>query len=348
MENMYRCTPRQVRKFIIECIQAGLVPFVQSSPGMGKSTIVREIGDGFDLAGIDHRLSTSDPTDINGFPHVVNGRATFIPFDLFPVRGTPLPKNPDGSEKEGWLLFLDEMNAAPKSVQAAAYKLILDKMVGQHHLHERVAIVAAGNLSTDRAITNSLSTAMQSRVIHLEMEVSFQEWLEDVALKQGYDSRIIAFLSQYEEKLMDFRPDHQEKTFCCPRTWEFVNRLIKGKELSDESTLLLAGTITSGVAAEFVQFCKIFKNLVTVQEILRDPENCFIPADLNLKWATMTHMLEKIDDKNFEGLAIYANRFDMSFRVLFFRSLMVRNRDLRTHPSFGKSMREITQYLSAA
>ena len=58
---------------------------------------------------------------------------------------------------------------------------------------------------------------MQSRLIHFVMEVSFTEWLEDVAIKEGYDSRLIAFLSMYPKYLMDFRPDHQEKTFCCPR-----------------------------------------------------------------------------------------------------------------------------------
>ncbi len=28
-------------------------------------------------------------------------------------------------------------------------------------------------------------------------------------------------------KLMDFDPEHEDKTFCCPRTWEFVNNIIK-------------------------------------------------------------------------------------------------------------------------
>ena len=99
----------------------------------------------------------------------------------------------------------------------ASYKIMLDHMVGMNKLHECVFKGAAGNLQSDRAIVNPLSTAMQSRVIHLKMEARFDDWLRDVALPQNYDSRIIAFLSMYPSKLMDFRPDHEDETFSCPR-----------------------------------------------------------------------------------------------------------------------------------
>lgn len=143
----------------------------------------------------------------------MDGYAEFVPFKgIFPTEDVKPMKG-----KEGFMLFLDEFNAMPRSVQASCFKLILDRMVGQHHLHPQTVITAAGNLSTDRGITNPISTPMQSRLIHLELEVSFDEWLQDVALPHKYDSRIIAFLSQYPSKLMNFRPDHNEKTFCSPR-----------------------------------------------------------------------------------------------------------------------------------
>lgn len=346
MTELYRCTPRQVSGFVRDIIYAGLVPFVQSSPGLGKSSIMRAIAKQESLKLIDHRLSTSAPEDLSGLPEFYNNdqgerRARFVPFgDLFPLEGDPLPK-----DKAGWMLFLDEFNSASKSVQAAAYKLILDKQVGQKNLHPNVVITAAGNLSTDRAITTNLSTAMQSRVVHLEMDVNHENWLYDVAFKENYDSRIVGYLSQYPSKLMDFRPDHQEKTFCCPRTWEFVNRLIKGKDIDNEHAPLLAGTITSGTAADFVAFCKIYMNLVTVDQILANPERCILPQDQNLRWATISHMLEKVNDQNFDKLSIYVDRFDMSFRILFYRSALVRHPSLRQHPAFVSAMASLGRYL---
>lgn len=342
--NMYRCSPRQTREYIKDILYAGLVPFVRSSPGMGKSEIHRSIADELEVAMIDHRLSTSDPTDLSGLPQFVDGKARFAPFDeLFPLQSSPIPKG-----KQGWMLFLDEINSAPKPVTAASYKLILDRAVGQHRLHDNVVISCAGNLDTDRAITNPASTAMQSRMIHIEMTIEgFEdEWMQDVALKRGFDSRIIAYLSAFPSKLFDFRPDHQGKTFCCPRTWEFMNRLIQGKEVKEENTALYAGTITAEVASAFVQFTKVFHTMVTVKDILANPETCHMSPDNSSRWATITHMIEKVDSSNFNELATYANRLPLSFRILFFRSILARHKHLKAHPAFAKALRELTQYLN--
>jgi hypothetical protein len=339
--NLYRVGPRQLRALILDCLYAGLVPFIRGSSGIGKSRITGSVGDELNLWMIDHRLSTSEPTDMSGLPHFNNNRARFAPFEeLFPLTNTPIPAG-----KDGWIIFFDEMNSAPKAVQAACYKIILDRMVGQHRLHENVVMVCAGNLDTDRAITTTIGTAMQSRLVHLELEVVFQEWLEDVALAENYDSRIIAFLNQYPSLLMDFNPDHKDRTFCCPRTWEFLNRLIKGKVVTESKTPLYAGTISSHVAATFVQFTRIFDNLITVREIMNDPENCPLSNDNSIRWATISHMMEMIDEKNFEGMATYANRFPLPFKIIFYRSVLIRNPKLKNHPSYGKAQAELSRYI---
>ena len=342
--SIYKCTPRQVSGFVEECLFAGLVPYVQSSPGMGKSSIMKNIAKKLNLKLIDHRLSTSAPEDLSGLPRFnAAGYAEFVPFvDLFPTEDIALPNG-----KEGWMLFLDEFNSANKSVQAACYKLILDRMTGQKKLHNNVVITAAGNLSTDKAITNPISTAMQSRVVHLEMIINFDEWLADVALTEGYDPRIIAFLGQYPSHLMDFDPDHNEKTFCCPRTWEFVNRLIKDKPVIRDLTPLLAGTITSGAAVKFIQFIDVYDTLISINSVLADPTGCPLPHNTALRWATISHLMEKVTDNTFEKVVTYVNRFSMDFRILFFRSVLLRQAHLRHHPVFASSMSDLTQYLFA-
>jgi hypothetical protein len=344
-QSLYKCTPRQARSAIQDCIEVGLVPYVQSSPGMGKSSIVNDIGKGFNLKVLDERLSTRSPVDLAGIPDFVerDGQrvATFTPFDVYPLDTTPLPAG-----KDGWLLFLDEFNAASKATQAAAYKLVLDKKSGLRDLHPNTAIVCAGNLSTDRAITNPLSTAMQSRVVHIEMVLSHQEWLEDVALARNYDPRIIAFLNYQSGFLMDFKPNHNEKTFCCPRTWEFMNKLVKDKEVTDAKTSLYAGTITSGVAVDFVTFTKVYLNMPNIKQILSDPAGMFVPADPPTKWAVISHLMDKVDAANFADISIYVNRFTAEFRVLFFRSIIARQPKLRTHPEFAKAMSELSRYFN--
>ena len=340
--NYFRCSPRQTRQFVTECLRAGLVPFVQSSPGMGKSSIMKSVAEEYELEVIDHRLSTSAPEDLSGLPRFnERGYAEFAPFaDLFPIEGTPLP-----AHKQGWMLFLDEFNQATKSVQSASYKLILDRMTGQKKLHEKVVITAAGNLATDRAIVNVLGTAMQSRVVHIEMEINFNEWLEDVALKQNYDRRIIGFLAQFPSKLMTFDPNHTDKTFCCPRTWEFMNRLLAVTDVTDDRVALYGGTISPGIAAEFVQFTKIYGSLINIREVITNPATAPLPEGAPMKWATVSMLMEKVDAKNFNALAEYLSRFDLTFRVLFFRSVLVRNPEFRNLDAFRQNMLTLSRYL---
>lgn len=347
--NLYRCKPRLLREFALDCLYAGLVSFIQGSPGVGKSAIVYSIAKQLNLFLIDHRLSTSPPEDMSGLPAFKDGYAYFAPFrELFPLRDAQLPINPEtGKQYDGWLIFLDEFNSAKKDTQAAAYKLILDRMVGQHHLHDNCLMLCAGNLASDRAIVNPLSTAMQSRVIHLELECDFDQWLEDVAFAENYDERIIAYLSQYKDKLMDFNPSHSNKTFCCPRTWSFMNDLIKGKVVEDRKVALYAGTITAGVAADFVQFTQVYKTMPSVQDILKTPQTYPVPDSLNMRWAITTALLTHVSKDNLEDIAMFIDRMDVSFRILFYKSVMVRNPDLRHFKAFTNALVQLQRYLKA-
>lgn len=343
---MYRVTPRKAVAMIQECLEVGLVPFLQGSPGIGKSAIGNSLTKTFNLAPVDHRLSTSVPEDMSGLPYFEDrpyGKvACFAPFaDLFPIEGMPLPKG-----KDGWLLFLDEYNSASKQVQAASYKLLLDRMTGQKKLHDNVGILLAGNLSTDRAITTIMSTAAQSRIIHLELMVSYHDWLRDVAIPFNYDPRVIAYISQYEEDLMTFNPQHNDKTFSCPRTVEFLNRLVTGKEVHEDSSALYAGTVGEDVATKFVQFCKVFRDVIRHDEIMTDPLNCRLPVNVDLAWATISSMNSKMTVKNFPTLAAYASRLGMDMRILFFRFAMAKFPELRRDPTFASAAVQLSKYLN--
>lgn len=360
-QDIYNCTPRQAYSHMCEIIEAGLVPNLISSPGMGKSSLFRKTAKRYNLFMKDKRVSTSSSVDFSGLPEFYTDaggirRARFVPFDDFPVAGTPIPKGYDG-----WLLFLDEFNAGLKLVQAAAYQLVLDRYVGMYPLHERVVMGMAGNHATDRAIVNPLSTAMQSRVIHIHMVINFDEWLYDVAIAEDYDPRIVAYLNFDQSALFDFKPDHQDKTFNCPRTWEFMNKLVKGKSFNeithadgtiehemDRRISLYGGTITSGQAAAFVQFTKMAGNIVSVQDILADPLTCRIPINAEGRWMAVTHAMNHVSNDNFGPLATYFGRYDLAFRILFFRIALAKYPALRQHPEFINVVSQVSQYLHGA
>ena len=51
-------------------------------------------------------------------------------------------------------------------------------MVGEYKLHDKVAMIAAGNLEDDNAIVNPMSSALISRFAHFYIELNNDEWLE--------------------------------------------------------------------------------------------------------------------------------------------------------------------------
>ena len=82
----------------------------------------------------------------------------------------------DESENVLNLLFLDEISAAPPSVQAAAYQITLDRMVGEHRLPENCIVIAAGNRVTDKSVVYNMPKALANRLCHFEVAVDAAAW----------------------------------------------------------------------------------------------------------------------------------------------------------------------------
>lgn len=316
-------------------IRAKLVPMLVGSPGCGKSQIIYQIAKDYNLKVIDLRLSQCDPTDLAGFPTIDGAKADYVPMKHFPIEGDEIPAG-----YSGWLLFLDEATSAPPAIQAAAYKLILDRMVGSHHLHKNVAIVAAGNLETDNAIVQPMSTALQSRLVHLELVVDSQEWT-DWAADHDIDHRISDFIKFKPGMLYTFSPDHTDKTYACPRTWEFANRVLKVTENGSVTRLpMLAGTLSEGVAREFITFMKIYADLPTIAQISAAPDTVRVPAEPSILFALTGSMAHNATTDNFTQLMKFITRLPVEFQVVTMRETIRRNKTMMSHAAVQKWVSE--------
>jgi hypothetical protein len=316
---------------------------------MGKSDISRSIAKQYNLQLIDCRLSQCEPTDLLGLPYFYeeNGvrKVTYVPFGMFPLEGDELPINPEtGKKYDGWLLFLDEANSAPRAVQAASYKLTLDRMVGQKKLHDRCAVMMAGNLSTDKAITTDLSTAMQSRVIHLEMELNKDDWIK-WAVDNDLDSRIVSFIEFRPDLLHNFQPDHDDKTFACPRTWEFTHKLSNDKPVNHGNLPLLAGTIGKGAAMEFITFCVIYDNLPKIGDIMNNPKGAPVPDEMGTRYALVAYLANNLTDARVDPFLEYIARFPIEQQVLAIKLCKQRYPKILAKPEFAPIFKSLADYL---
>lgn len=315
----------QATRMITQAIKAKVVPMLKGSPGTGKSQIVYQIAELYNLEVIDIRLSQCDPTDLAGFPTIEDGKADYMPMKHFPIEGDPLPPG-----KAGWLLFLDEATSAPPAIQAASYKVVLDRAVGSHPLHKNVAMVLAGNLETDGAIVHSMSTALQSRLMHLELVVDAGEWNE-WATTNGIDHRITSYIKYKPGNLYTFSADHTDSTYACPRTWEFCDRILKVMDSSDKDLLpMLAGTLSEGVAHEFLGFCKIYENLLTPAQIITNPETVKVPTEPSVLYALTGSIAHNMDTATAEAYMKFVSRLPVEFQVVCLRESVRRNKAILT------------------
>ena len=325
---MFEVNAVELQECLTEDLKAGLTPMVSSSPGMGKSDIIRTIASKFKLKVIDFRVSQCEPVDMQGYPGVTDGRMTFHIPEYFPIEGDKIPDGYDG-----WLLFLDEFNSGNKQTEAAAYKLILDREVYKYKLHPRCLIAAAGNLTTDRAIVNTQSTATTSRLTHYRMRVDHKVWI-DWANSHEIDHRIISLIKFKPELLHRFDTSTSELTFPCPRTWEFASKVIINKATVDHITKTrLAGTVGEGAAVELATYSEIYQNLPTIEQILTNPKSGWIvPKDPSEQYAVTTMLAHNSTPDNINKIIVAINRLPVDFQVITFKDIYKRIPVLKGHP----------------
>lgn len=324
--NFMQVTPIQAETIVAKYLQAKVTVMLSGSPGIGKSSIIKAVASNFGLKVIDLRLAQCDPTDLLGMPTIVGGRSAYAPFNTFPIEGDSIPEGCNG-----WLIFLDEFNSASTAVVAAAYKLILDRMVGIHHLHKNVAIVCAGNLETDNAIVQPMSTAMQSRLAHLELVCDVKEWV-DWAASFGIDSRITSYINFKPGNLYTFEADHSDKTYACPRTWQFAHDVLKVTDVAtQEGLIMLSGVISEGVAREFAGFCKIYQNLPTIEQIAANPKGIAVPVEPSILFALTGSLSHNATAENLTTLMEFIIRLPIEFQVVCVRETLRRHTQLKSH-----------------
>ena len=126
-------TSSQARKSLLKAFKAQRPVFLWGPPGIGKSELVEGLTEELGGYMIDLRLGQMEPTDIRGIPFYNKdlGKMDWAePIDL--------PSQELADQYPVVVLFLDEMNSAAPSVQAAAYQLILNRRIGKYKLPKNV------------------------------------------------------------------------------------------------------------------------------------------------------------------------------------------------------------------
>jgi hypothetical protein len=267
--------------------------FIWGPPGIGKSDIIKQLGTELDAHVIDVRLSLWEPTDIKGIPYFDSNTSKMV--------WAPPSELPDAelaSKHKTIILFLDEMNSAAPSVQAAAYQLVLNRRVGTYHLPDNVVLVAAGNRESDKGVTYRMPAPLANRFVHLEMKVEWDDWF-DWATENKIHKDVVGFLTFAKKELYDFDPKSSSRAFATPRSWSFVSELLTDDD-TDDTTLtdLTCGSIGEGLAIKFMAHRKIASKMPNPTDILSGKVKKMDSKEISAMYSLTVSLCYELKDAN--------------------------------------------------
>ncbi|MDD4854768.1 MAG: MoxR family ATPase [Sulfuricurvum sp.] len=293
-------------------IDSKIPTFLWGPPGIGKSSIIKQIAQDSGVECIDLRLSLMDPTDLKGIPFYEkeSHTALWAPPSFLPREGRGI-------------LFLDELNSAAPAVQASAYQLILDRRVGEYVLPDGWAIVAAGNREGDRGVVYRLPSPLANRFVHIEMEVNVADWRE-WAMKRRVDGRIVAYIGFKNGALFTFDPTANERSFATPRSWEAVHNVLQSTLPQPLLLEAISGAVGKANAVDFLGFCKVMTLLPDMDAILSG-ESSDHPTDISALYALSSALVGRIlsdpDEKKIDHLLRYTLKLQSEFAVMIVQDI---------------------------
>ena len=231
------------------------------SPGIGKSAIISSLAKQMGVHCEVVILSIRDPADVGGLPvRTENGIELFAP-----AWANNLIKHGGG------ILFFDELNCAAPAVQAAALRIVCEKVVGEVTLPKNTLIIASCNPPEEGANTGDLEPPLSNRFCHFDLRPDIEMFNDFILFGKQKDvdcipvdkklwdenySYITALISKYlQANRNSIQGNVEDRSFASPRTWEMACRLwatCKTKRLSAFD--YIKGCVGEGITKEVYEY----------------------------------------------------------------------------------------------
>lgn len=301
--------------------------YLHSSPGIGKSAIVRQIADDNEMGFVDVRLAQMEQSDVQGIPFVNETEHGHVMDMSIPEWFPTADRINRGEFPEKGILFFDEMSNAPISVQHAAYRIVLDREI--HHgtkLADGWVIVSAGNTKEDKTGAKGVAPALANRyAVHITIRPSLDDFM-GYAVENKFDESVIGFLNFNSSMLYRFDPKKNDVAFATPRSWEQVNNLLDIPFSDDELAMAVSGCIGDGASAEFMAFRKYYSKLPNMKKIMEGKLDYKVPSDSGVLYALcssiITNLIEYGENREYvKNLVGVMKQLEDDFTVLIIKTL---------------------------
>jgi len=308
-------SPSALKASVMHSINRKRPIFVWGPPGIGKSDIVAAVAREQNRPLIDIRLPLMEPTDVRGIPYLAEVKVYDAEGKLVRDEAnvpltekvfkwsnpSDLPTDPNSRA----LVFFDEMSAAPPSVQAATYQVILNRKIGTYELPKDVVIVAAGNRVKDKGVAYNMPMPLANRFTHVTLDVNIDDWKEWALLNRVHKD-VVGYLSFQPNDLMNFQPSSDSYAFATPRSWFFASELLQELNRDGEMvdvrlpedilSTLIKGTVGEGPGIKFMTYRKQASNLPSAKDILEGKVTKLNNKQLDVMYALTTALCYELND----------------------------------------------------
>lgn len=311
----------QVTESLKVLIKSRRPGYVWGPPGVGKSALVHAAAAELDMQVIDLRAVLLDPVDLRGLPVPDGDVVHWKPPGFLPIRGR--------MGRPG-VIFADELAQAPAAVQAAFLQGVLDHRIGETELDPNWTWIAASNRQEDRAGANRVITPLLNRFVHIDLEVSNDDW-HAWAASSGVHPSVRAFLRWRPNLLMAFDASRNERAFPTPRSWDFLSRLLP--QTPEHLIFPIAmGTVGEAAAAEFQAFNEVYMALPDIDKLLAAPDKAPVPkGHPSVLYALVGAISARCKDAKpalLSNVVKYVMRLPQEFSVLLMRDAQAVNEGL--------------------
>ena len=309
---------------------------LKGEPGIGKSSVLKMLkerhGDKYDYIYVD--CPVLDMSDVGmRIPNHQTQTLEFYASSLFKLNSDK-PK----------MIMLDEFMKAPKLLQIIFTRLMLERTVGDIALPGGSIVFATSNNSSD-GVGDAMLAHAGNRVMMVNVRKSNDKRWLPWATDYGVSAEVRAcvamnprLLASYLDGGQDdnpniFHPSRKELSFVTPRSLVAADVVVKQRDKMGDSLTeaALAGVIGAPAAQLMAAFLSLAKELVSVKDVIKDPESVAIPEKPAALFMMMFNAIDTVETQDdLSAFMQFVNRIKSSeIQSVFFTMLLQSKRTVR-------------------
>ena len=320
------------------------------SPGIGKSSVINQLGKEHRRKVYDIRLALLDPTDLRGIPYYDPKAETakWAPSSILPQQlphGTSVGSR-EVVKEDGTKVVRPTLKYDPNYEKNGGVILDIPEHIKEEMARDQNAILfldeinaappviqaASYQLVLDRRIgeyelpagvsiiaagngegDKAVTFKMPTPLLNRFIHIDFDVNFEDWhdwAVVNGVKSDVVGFLNFKKGYLNKFDPKSKSRGFPTPRSWDFVSRILDDKLPDAVLRGLVGGAVGDGAAIEFTKYREVHLSIPKPGDVLDGKVKPIQDPELSASFAMITSLSYELKER-YDRLGKSKEFFDM-------------------------------------